>query len=125
MSTISMLLFLFMKLVMLLTTCRLGLLEGNLGPFDVFDLRNFDPYSANELDVNLFAVELPNLDALDDSKENPFDVKCLDVSSPLVELDDFRTDNPSLLDVFDLDNIDADCPNLLCVFDEFELEVLD
>ena len=51
-----------------------------MGPFDVFDLCDFGPsYSADELDVNGFVVELPNLDALDDSKEDIFDIECLDV----------------------------------------------
>ena len=59
--------------------CRLELLEDNLGPFDVLDLRDFDPYSADELDVNHFVAELPNLDVLDDNEEDNLDVECLDV----------------------------------------------
>ena len=38
--------------------------------------------------------------------------------------DDLRIDGPYLLDELALDHLDADCPNLLCVFDQFELEVL-
>ena len=97
--------------------CRLELLEDNLGPFDVLDLRDFDPYSADELDVNHFVAELPNLDALDDNKEDPFDVERLDVPSSLVELDDLRIDGPYLLDELALDHLDADCPILLYDFD--------
>ena len=50
-----------------------------MGPLDVFDLRNFAPYSADELDVNHFVVELPNIAVLDDNKEDCFNIECLDI----------------------------------------------
>ena len=92
--------------------CRLELLEDNFGPFDVFDLCDFYPYSAEKFDVNHSVVDFRNLDVLDDSKEPPFDVECLDFPSSLVELHDFCIDGPYLPDELALDHLDADCPNL-------------
>ena len=104
--------------------CRLELFEDNVGPFDVFDLCDFNSNSADEPDVNHFVVEFCNIDVFDGNEEDPFDVECLDVPFSLAELDDFRIDGPHLLGEFVLDHLDADCTNLLNLNSRFLTELL-